>query len=981
MHRGGRPSVGVGDLSDLFSLPWQVDPRRVPAVWRDHAAAAFVAGEAHATYKTVYAIHVAIDCAFAILLATLIVLAARLLEARIANPGSLGLTAATAAVVYAVFDVAENLASAFVVFDDAGVGATIWFLSWGKWIAFAAAIVSLASLAAVGWRRDPGTRSGDFRHLVLRLRVHVLLVLIFVVTLTAHEQVVDVVRRLTPFQLVATVVSAAFFAVVVWVLSSELSTGAERWEWARYPGAILKGVVVLAVATAIVTGIMRALDVTWDVGWGLLVPAAFICLIWVLGKLLPTADPPADPPLPKFGQMAFPPVLAAAVFVGLGLGMFRAAFGEGVYTGELWSGGLVRGWHGQLQPLSLVVASVLLAFAALGVYLLLVLIQEALPSLAWRILVLGTLGAQLVVATLVWIDPWTMGETFGGVALLAIALAGAAFLVGFFVWLTDTCPLPKSYWHLRLRRAPVVLLLIAWLLVVDKLDGTGSHDVRIRPSTLAASAPTLDEAWACWLVKNGLPPRARPPRCGFGAEEFAHRSSPSGAVPLLFVATSGGATRAAYWTSTVLDCVLETSGTPECDDRVEGDDFRRSNTLFALSGISGGSVGFATYAARLVEKAKKETNDAWIDERLDRDFLSPTIAWGLFIEGPQTLLKFRHPVDRAEVLERSWQRAWKEGGVRGDLSVFQLWRKHHVVPLLLLNGTSVEDGCRFNGSVLDASIETIRAEQRRIHDCRSTGAFDDVPPGIDAPTVLEEVSPKSALAATRDLSDFLCDQKLDVRLSTAAILSARFPYVSPSGRLQWQCEPAEGEARKTTFVVDGGYLETSGSSPIVELSSKLLPLVARYNRRAPARFCVVPFMIQIDNGYESDAAAKAAKRPSELGVPGLTLVATRGAREANAKAAAGLLFDRALTGVRVNIGETRPTGAKVNLPELGELLSDRYAHFVIQSHAGPKAPLGWALSDTARDELRSQLGQAKNRGALREVRSWLKENALACSRP
>ena len=70
--------------------------------------------------------------------------------------------------------------------------------------------------------------------------------------------------------------------------------------------------------------------------------------------------------------------------------------------------------------------------------------------------------------------------------------------------------------------------------------------------------------------------------------------------------------------------------------RVPGDELQRTHRLFALSGISGGAVGVATFALRLAEKSRTKTNDAWIDERLKRAVLSPTIAWALFVEAPQT---------------------------------------------------------------------------------------------------------------------------------------------------------------------------------------------------------------------------------------------------------------------------------------------------------------------------------------------------------
>ena len=229
---------------------------------------------------------------------------------------------------------------------------------------------------------------------------------------------------------------------------------------------------------------------------------------------------------------------------------------------------------------------------------------------------------------------------------------------------------------------------------------------------------------------------------------------------------------------------------------------------FALSGISGGSVGFATYAAHLAERADLGSQKDWIDSRLDRDFLSPTVSWTLFVELPQSLLRFKHPIDTAEVLERSWETAWGEGKARGTWRLFELWRSRHAVPLLLLNGTSVEDGCRFNGSVLDASVETAAKKtpqgpaKVRFHDCRATGPFDDTPSGTGTEEPGTQVLlPKSVLGATRDLADFVCGrsgQQLDVPLATVAILSARFPYVSPSGRVERRCPDDDQGTRSPT---------------------------------------------------------------------------------------------------------------------------------------------------------------------------------------
>lgn len=71
------------------------------------------------------------------------------------------------------------------------------------------------------------------------------------------------------------------------------------------------------------------------------------------------------------------------------------------------------------------------------------------------------------------------------------------------------------------------------------------------------------------------------------------------------------------------------------------------------------------------------------------------------------------------------------------------------------------------------------------------------------------------LPGTRDVHDFACDDTAsagDLRLSTAALVSARFPWVSPTGALTSCADPGH-----RTFDVDGGLLDSSAASPLVEL--------------------------------------------------------------------------------------------------------------------------------------------------------------------
>lgn len=257
------------------------------------------------------------------------------------------------------------------------------------------------------------------------------------------------------------------------------------------------------------------------------------------------------------------------------------------------------------------------------------------------------------------------------------------------------------------------------------------------------------------------------------------------------------------------------------------------------------------------------------------------------------------------------------------------------MPLLLLNGTSVEDGCRFTASPLDANVETADGVPP---GCRSTEPFD--------PGESQGVSADSTLPATRDLVDFLCEDKKDVALSTAGLLSGRFPFVNPAGRVQG-CKRRNAKA-PVAYVVDGGYLDTSGTSPVLELMNGLQPLVDNWNRGHRDR-CVTPVLIQIDNGF--DAGAPRSSRPGELLVPLKTLFATRIGRAAEARVGGALAF-------------------RGGTPA-------RWAHFVNVAHPGPKAPLGWTQSRASERELTEQLGQKKNDEAFALVKSWL-SGGLTC---
>ena len=250
------------------------------------------------------------------------------------------------------------------------------------------------------------------------------------------------------------------------------------------------------------------------------------------------------------------------------------------------------------------------------------------------------------------------------------------------------------------------------------------------------------------------------------AYEKAHPGSHD-SIPMLIVATAGGGIRAAYWTATVLEQL-------DFDLRAVGG---ISPYLFAISGVSGGSVGATAFEAALAAREKEgcKVDPALADtdpcpkatNYLKGDFLAPALASWIFVDGPSNLLPNFGQIDRGTAIERSFEKASKDWLARPFLSFFTKDAEPNWRPILLLNATHEETGQR----AITAHVKVER---------------DVFLNGLDALHLLGG----------------------DVRASTAAHNSARFFYVSPAGNL----------ANDNGSVIDGGYYENYGALSALELS-------------------------------------------------------------------------------------------------------------------------------------------------------------------
>ena len=387
--------------------------------------------------------------------------------------------------------------------------------------------------------------------------------------------------------------------------------------------------------------------------------------------------------------------------------------------------------------------------------------------------------------------------------------------------------------------------------------------------------------------------------------------------PLFIVASEGGGIRAAYWTASVLGSLQDAD--PSFADHV-----------FVISGVSGGSVGAAVFAALVASPPPPGKMAETAQTMLGKDFLSPAMAAMLYPDFLQRFLPWPFPyLDRGRWLEQSWEHAWRKATSNDRFAepFLNLWKNtNSYVPSLLLNGTSVETGNR-----VIVSNMTINSDY---------------------------------LAAEDGASKY--NSNLDLPLSTAAHLSARFTYVSPAGRF----------VRDGSHVVDGGYFENSGATTALDV----LRVVNR-EITAPDSHLedVIPKLVMISNdprgagaGTRTVAGAEdqsdktpTTKRDSAHNRPGQFL------EDALAPAYA-LLSTRDARGIYAQreIGEAQKTFYE-KLSRKDSATDKTQVYFFSLAPAPVPLPLGWMLSNGAAHAMQEELydrGASKNTN----VQTWNK---------
>lgn len=402
-----------------------------------------------------------------------------------------------------------------------------------------------------------------------------------------------------------------------------------------------------------------------------------------------------------------------------------------------------------------------------------------------------------------------------------------------------------------------------------------------------------------------------------------NRDSSDRKIPMFVVASAGGGSRASYWTATVLGKIQD-----------ENPEF--ANHLFAISSVSGGTVGAATFLGLV--RALPNENHKHAEDGQDftgGDFLSPQLANGLTADllariPPFSL--FSLP-DRVEALERARRVRWRElqpkwGSKPDDLFAqpfLSLWRgapDGEWIPSFFVNATHVETG-----------------ERALVSNLELGHGFDHA-------------------------TDLLAVTGCDIRYSTAVDLSSRFPYVSAPATIR---SPVDGciapDGREQVawgHVVDGGYFENFGAETAVEIVAAIKRGVVAWaenadtERKAFAKR-VRLYAIQISSDPQladnvgqwdgTEMGPNGVGRPTlstgvEVFAPLTTLFATRDAR-----------------------------GAVATARLKGEVGSANYVHIRMRPSDAPDPPLGRILSEQAKDTIKAYLVRGDNSVAFGRIAS------------
>jgi hypothetical protein len=457
-----------------------------------------------------------------------------------------------------------------------------------------------------------------------------------------------------------------------------------------------------------------------------------------------------------------------------------------------------------------------------------------------------------------------------------------------------------------------------------------------------------------------------------------------GSGPLVIVTATGGGIHAAGWTAEVM---ADLEATFAHDEALKAQQYTLHDHVLLVSGVSGGSVGLATYLREYTGKPGFE-NMADVRRRMtgaaNCSSLS-AVSWGLeYYDFANLLLSFLPPAsgthykdgaplgnDRSWALERAFDRnqldehcgtfAPQDQGLDTSgtltLSSFITPAIEGKVPAFTLNTTAAETGDRF----LLANYQVTNSKD----------------PNND---VLPAESFLHAYGDPTGSANRVADRKFaDLSLATASRLSATFPYVSSGSRI-----PLLFDSGYAFHFVDGGYFDNDGTSSVVEFvrdafcpgvasepNEKPKPCQKSDSGAAPAgkKGRIPILLIEIRDGWDLNPASnddsydrqvektktdyswkttqQIAAPPKALWLAGHTSVTRRNRREL-------CLLEQAFA----------------------DQISVHHLVFDFRSYQGEYQPLNWHLTENQQKRIACEGRKKRIQDRLTEATNWVKTVSL-----
>jgi hypothetical protein len=301
-----------------------------------------------------------------------------------------------------------------------------------------------------------------------------------------------------------------------------------------------------------------------------------------------------------------------------------------------------------------------------------------------------------------------------------------------------------------------VFFLIVISIIVTVVSDNPFHDVQQIPATTVRKVNTLEQYFHDWIIHRS---------------NEIDTTDTTKEYPVFLVNTYGGGIRAAAFTSmtlTYLDSLMMH------EDTVARLPFE--HYIFSISGASGGTIGAAVQCAYYAKNLKDTTkyNFKEVDSFYRQDFLTPILACLLGRDVWASISATHWWKDRSAIQENIWAtKAYATYHINLQDAYDTYWDHtinnpvKYEVPLLFANTLNVDDGLK----------------------------------GICAPVVLKDTD----FPATRFIRNEW-DSGKTVSLITGAFLSARFPFISPSGKLIGPGSKPGGQ-----HYIDGGGKDNSGA--------------------------------------------------------------------------------------------------------------------------------------------------------------------------